>query len=58
VDRDGSTLRFERLAAGGTIPGGMGGGKVEDDIWIHPELMPHAAEIRAVLAGSRDAMGR
>jgi hypothetical protein len=51
---DASCVRFERLAAGATVPGGMGGGKVEAGIWVHPELGEHAPRIRAVLAGGRD----
>ncbi|APR86875.1 hypothetical protein A7982_12224 [Minicystis rosea] len=51
-----SSVRFERLAAGETVPGGMGGGRVEDDVWIHPELAAHATAIRDVLAGRRETL--
>lgn len=53
---DASCLRFERLPAGASVPGGMGGGKVEAGIWIHPELGEQGAAIRAVLAGLREGL--
>ena len=50
-DPGGASIRYERLRAGEAVPGGMGGGEVREDVWIHPELTPHAARIRAALAG-------
>lgn len=50
-DPGGASIRYERLRPGDTVPGGMGGGHVREDVWIHPELMPHAERIRAALAG-------
>lgn len=57
IEDAGSEVLFERLASGATVPGGMGGGRVDDDVWIHPELARHAAAIRDVLAGRREVMG-
>jgi hypothetical protein len=48
---EASAVRYEKLPVGATVPGGMGGGKVEAGVWIHPELGEHAAAIREVLAG-------
>jgi hypothetical protein len=56
-ERDASQMRFERLSGGSKVPGGMGGGRVEDDVWIHPELARRTAEIREVLAGRREVIG-
>ncbi len=55
-DPSGATLRFERLAPGERIPGGMGGAIAAADPWIHPELAPHAEAILAVLAGRRASL--
>lgn len=54
---DASSVRYEKLSAGSSVPGGMGGGKVEEEIWIHRELMPHANAIRGVLAGRIEVIG-
>jgi len=56
IDADASDLRFERLPAGSSVPGGMGGGRAEDDVWIHPDLARHADAIRDVLAGRREVI--
>ena len=55
-ERDASTLRYERLPLGSTVPGGMGGARVDGDVWIHVELTPHADAIRDVLAGRREVI--
>jgi hypothetical protein len=52
-DEGSASIRYERLRAGDTVPGGMGGGRVSSDAWIHDELAPHAPAIREVLAGRR-----
>jgi hypothetical protein len=55
---DPSTRRiyFESRPPGQGIPGGMGGGKVADEIWIHPRLVQNrfADLIIAVLTGKRE----
>lgn len=56
-ERDASQVRFERLSGGSNVPGGMGGGRVDDDVWIHAELARHAGAIRDVLAGRREVIG-
>jgi hypothetical protein len=50
-DLGGASVRYQRLRKGDSVPGGMGGGEVREEVWIHPELAPHGARIRAVLAG-------
>jgi hypothetical protein len=55
-ERDASQIRFERLAGGSKVPGGMGGGRVDDEVWIHAELARHAEAIRDVLAGRREVI--
>lgn len=49
---EAASVRFERLAVGARVSGGMGGAPVLGEAWIHAELAPHAEEIRAVLAGT------
>jgi hypothetical protein len=46
---------FESRLPGQGIPGGMGGAKVDDDIWIHPRLVKSrlADPIKAVLTGKK-----
>jgi hypothetical protein len=55
-DPSGRSLRYERLAPGERIPGGMGGAVATEEVWIHPELAPHTEAIRAVLAGRRASL--
>ena len=50
-DPGSASIRYERRSPGDTVPGGMGGGEVREDVWIHPELLPYADRIRAALAG-------
>jgi hypothetical protein len=38
ADPDGASLAFERVPVGHQLPGGMGGGIVAADIWVHPGL--------------------
>jgi hypothetical protein len=57
-DPGGASVRFERLPAGASVPGGMGGGIVGEDVWVHPELAAYAEGIAGVLDGSRDALTR
>jgi hypothetical protein len=56
-EEDASVLRYERLPVGSKVPGGMGGARVDGDVWIHKELLPHAEAIRDVLAGRREVIG-
>ncbi|MCA1819201.1 MAG: hypothetical protein LC620_03985, partial [Halobacteriales archaeon] len=54
-DPSSRSVYFERLEPGRGVWGGMGGGRVEPDVWIHADL--HAAgladRIREVLGGRR-----
>ncbi len=49
-------IYFESRPPGQGIPGGMGGGKVADEIWIHPRLVQKsfADLIAAVLTGKKE----
>jgi hypothetical protein len=50
---DMAHLRFEAHAVGEPVPGGKGGGRVEEGLWIHPEFQPQTDEVAAVLGGAR-----
>ncbi len=52
-DGSGAEIGYERLREGERVPGGMGGGEVTGDVWIHEELRAREAVIREVLAGRR-----
>ena len=56
---EGASVSFERQARGAVIPGGMGGGLVRRDPWVHPKLEERGlgATIRAVLAGASERLG-
>ena len=49
-------IYFESKFPGQGVPGGMGGGQVTEDIWIHPRLVQnHYTElILAVLTGKKE----
>ncbi len=53
---DGAGIYYERLPAGSQVPGGMGGGMVIDEVWVHDEfeVLGIAAEIRNVSTGRVD----
>lgn len=55
---DGVGLRLERLPAGSVVGGGMGGGCVEERIWVHDEFVALGVSdaIRQVIRGERDAV--
>jgi hypothetical protein len=50
---EGTALCFERAPVGTGIAGGMGGGRVSEDVWVHAELVQAGLEpgVRAVIAG-------
>ena len=50
---DAATLVFERHHPGDGIPGGMGGGIADPNVWTHPKLSVPRTAILAVLAGER-----
>ena len=56
-DPGAAEIGYERLREGESVPGGMGGGKVTGDVWVHEELRPHEGAIREVLAGKRRGLG-
>jgi hypothetical protein len=52
-DAGGARVFFEALPMGSIVPGGMGGGRVEEGLWVHPRLAQHATAIQAVVDGRR-----
>ncbi len=55
---DMARVVFERRPIGTDVSGGMGGGAVTHDVWVHPALvhLGIAPEIRQVLAGALDRL--
>jgi hypothetical protein len=50
-DPSAARIYFERLPVGSPVPGGMGGGRVTDGLWLHPRLRDGADAIGNVLRG-------
>jgi hypothetical protein len=50
---EGYAVYFERLPRASRVAGGMGGGVVYADLWLHPELVQLrlADAVKAVLQG-------
>jgi hypothetical protein len=49
---EGTSLAFEQLPVGSGVLGGMGGGLVADDVWVHPRLDRDVADAaRQVVRG-------
>lgn len=57
-DPDGCEIFYERLAPGSGVGGGMGGGRVEEEPWIHANLVAGQLDGRIldVLSASRPAL--
>lgn len=53
-DSPGAAIYFEDFPANSLVPGGMGGGLVTDDVWLHPELKKLAIEdhVRSFVVGA------
>ena len=58
-DSEGTGLYYERYHIGQIVPGGMGGGKALDDLWVHGEFAEYGIQerIRAVLSGKLPQLG-
>ncbi len=54
ADPDAARVYYENLPIGAGVAGGMGGGVVTNDIWVHQRLRNFETAIRAVLAGQRE----
>ncbi len=54
----GADVYYERHKVGDGIVGGMGGGRITDDLWLHEEFVDLGLvdNVRAVLTGRRDVM--
>lgn len=50
-DPDGARVYFESLPTGSEVAGGMGGGLVTSDLWLHPKLNVEEHAVRRVLSG-------
>ena len=53
ADPDGARVYFESLPVGAGVAGGMGGGVVPPEVWLHSQLESHEAAVRGVLLGKR-----
>jgi hypothetical protein len=53
ADPDGASVFFESLPVGAIVAGGMGGGVVTPELWVHDRLRSWEPAIRAVLQGER-----
>ena len=51
ADPDGAQLCFESRPVGAGIAGGMGGGAVAPELWVHTELKVYESAMRGVLLG-------
>ncbi len=52
-DVTSARVYFESLPIGSGVWGGMGGGRVVNGLWVHPEIERYAAAIQQVLCGAR-----
>jgi hypothetical protein len=59
-DPEGMLLVYERLTHGSSVSTGVGGGRLESDAWLHPELLELGLEkeMREVLSGKRRRIRR
>ena len=55
-DRSSAHIYYEKLDEGGGVAGGMGGGLVTEDVWIHPNLMNKGLmpAVRAFIRGESE----
>jgi hypothetical protein len=55
---DGCAIRFERAPVGSGVAGGMGGGRVDEAIWVHDEFVEAGLDeqIREVIRGRRERL--
>jgi len=52
-DPTAARVFFEALPIGATVPGGMGGGRVSEGVWVHATMIGRAREIQEVIEGLR-----
>ena len=55
-DPQGMGLYFEEAEIGQPIPGGMGGGRVTEGVWVHPRLQQYSSKVEDVLTGKRSSL--
>ena len=53
-DPDGANIYYESRLVNSGVSGGMGGGAVMDQMWIHPRLQPYAGLTTEVLSGASE----
>lgn len=58
ADPSMARIYYERGAIGSGIAGGMGGGLVTADLWVHPQLSMSRASILEVIRGRRAQLDR
>jgi hypothetical protein len=56
-DANSARVCYELRRVGTAVPGGMGGGSVSEELWLHPRLRDLAASIGAVLEGRQGSIG-
>ena len=49
-------IYYERIPIGRGIPGGMGGGKTTNSLWVHERLESHKDRILQVIQGKRKSI--
>lgn len=53
----GVEIKYRRAKSGDGVSGGIGGGLVEDGLWIHPDICPKKTEvIKKVISGELDSI--
>ena len=55
-DQSMASFYYEIHDLGSIVSGGMGGGKVENDLWVHENLNQYKEKIRSVLLGNNDSI--
>jgi hypothetical protein len=58
ADPEGARVYYERHTLGSGIAGGMGGGIVAADVWVHPKLAARRLSILEVLSGRQSLLDR
>jgi hypothetical protein len=57
-DPGGRSVYYESLPVGAGVAGGMGGGAVVPEVWVHERLRNYETAIRSVLQGERTSINQ